>query len=157
VSADERGHDAELTEQANARFQAPSAVETRFGDDVSRYDFGHMWLTAGASRFSHHFARILVITQADELRVAQMIRSRPLQELYLRYSLRPQPDTILHLLRRQSLAPSSRLFLWQVYEWAFRRLQMLDYVEDLLARCGDKTGTHARCTVEIFASVYRCA
>jgi hypothetical protein len=30
---------------------------------------------------------------------------------------------------------------------------MLDRLEDLQARCGDKAGAHARCIVEILASV----
>jgi hypothetical protein len=71
---------------------APPAVATRFGDDRSRYDLAICNKTVGSSRLSHHFARILVITQADELRVSQMIRSRPFQKLYLRYGFRHQPQ-----------------------------------------------------------------
>ena len=41
----------------------------------------------------------------------------------------------------------------QLHPSAKPRTQMLDRLEDLQARCGDKAGTHARCIVEILASV----
>ena len=41
----------------------------------------------------------------------------------------------------------------QLHPSAKPRTQMLDRLEDLQARCGDKAGAHARCIIEILASV----
>ena len=66
---------------------APSAVETRSGDDGSRFD-----LAICDNLQVRHISRTtlrgsLSPRRPDELRVSQMIRSRPFQKLYLRNSL----------------------------------------------------------------------
>lgn len=60
----------------------------------------------------------LVVAERDELRVAQVIVTGPLDELDLRDEDRLQPSTIHHLRGRQSLAPSAAPGFRQVREWA---------------------------------------
>ena len=43
-------------------------------------------------RLPHHLARVLVLSEPDEPRVAQMMPSGPLQKLNFRYRFRLQPQ-----------------------------------------------------------------
>jgi hypothetical protein len=59
----------------------------------------------------------------------QVIGACPFQELNTRDRLRLQPDAVFHFLGGESLAPSSRFFLRQVYEGAFCRCEVLNGVK----------------------------
>jgi hypothetical protein len=51
--------------------------------------------------------------------MAQVVAFRPFQEFNLGYELGIDPNTLLHPLRCQSVAPSRLSRFWQVDEWAF--------------------------------------
>jgi len=74
------------------------------------------------SGFTHHLARVLLISQAHKPCMPQMIRVRPFQKFNLCDRFRSDPDCLIHLLGGETLSPSSRLLLRQVCERAFRRL-----------------------------------
>jgi hypothetical protein len=63
--------------------------------------------------------------------MAQMIGAGPLQEIDPGDRLGTKPDTLLHLLCSQPLAPAAGLCLGQIGERTVGCCQMLEFVEDL--------------------------
>jgi hypothetical protein len=57
--------------------------------------------------FPNHLRRILVFSESDELGMSQVVGAGPLQELDSCNQLRAHPNTLLHLLRSEPLAPSA--------------------------------------------------
>jgi len=53
----------------------------------------------------------------------QVIVRRPLHELHLRHQFGPHPDALLHLLRREALAPPAGARLGEIRERALPGLQ----------------------------------
>src|SRR5687768_11484276 len=74
---------------------------------------------------------LLVFTQADELRVPQVILPRPLEKLELPHELRLQPPAVRHLRLRQPLPPAAALRFGQVRERAFLDLEPAKLSEQL--------------------------
>ena len=58
-----------------------------------------------ASGLLHHLARVFIASQANKLRVPQIVGSDPFQKLYLRHSFWIKPNGLFHLLCRASLTP----------------------------------------------------
>ena len=67
--------------------------------------------TLRSSGFPNYVLRLLVVPQTDERRVPQTLIRRPLCELDFCDRRRLQPDALLHLLLRDSLAPRTRTFV----------------------------------------------
>src|SRR5688572_1911776 len=84
--------------------------------------------------FANDGRRVLVVAESDELRVTQVVVTRPLDELELPHQRRLQPATVRHLLRREPGTPASRLQLRQVRERALPDLEALETPEHLRAR-----------------------
>jgi hypothetical protein len=74
------------------------------------------WTFSAIGVFFDHAPRVLVVPQACELRMPEMVRIRPFQKLNLRHDLGPNPGAFLHLIGGQSLAPSRLVGLRQVDE-----------------------------------------
>jgi len=55
--------------------------------------------------FPYHLTRVLILAQPNKFRVPQVIRTRPLQKLDLRYGFRPEPDALQHLLLPSTPVP----------------------------------------------------
>ena len=55
---------------------------------------------------AHYFAGGLVLAQADEARMTEVIGRSPLDELDLRRQFRPEPAAFLHIGCGQTLAPT---------------------------------------------------
>src|SRR5262245_31790478 len=62
--------------------------------------------------FAYNRSIIFILSQPDKPRMLQVPIRRPFGELYLRYQLRFEPDTVLHLFLGQS--PLGALFLGQI-------------------------------------------
>jgi hypothetical protein len=73
---------------------------------------------------------------------------RPFEEVNPCDGLGFEPDTLLHLLRGETLTPTSCLFLRQVRERARRCGQIFDLCKDLPASGRDEAGTYPRCVMK---------
>src|SRR6266852_9753674 len=78
-----------------------------------------------------HASSLLVLAQADKLRMSQPISFGPFQEFDLSEGLWPQPNCLLHLLGVEFFPKSRSSRLRQIYEWAVRRHQMFQFRKDL--------------------------
>jgi hypothetical protein len=65
--------------------------------------------------FLNHLRRRLIVSQPDKFGMSQMIRPGPLQKP--RNHLRPHPNTFLHLLCGEPLAPSAGDRFRQIKPW----------------------------------------
>jgi hypothetical protein len=82
------------------------------------------------------FQRWLVVAQPDELRVSQVIVSRPLKELDLRNEDRLDPSTFRHLRFCQSLTPSAAPGFREVREGALLDLQRVNVLNNCCRTAG---------------------
>jgi hypothetical protein len=80
--------------------------------DVELVDLDAMYFVCSIAMVSallHDRTWILVISQANELRVSKMISTGPLQELDFGHNARFYPNAFLHLLGRPVPVPIARL------------------------------------------------
>jgi hypothetical protein len=103
--------------------------------------------------FPDDLFRVFVIAKRNEFGVSQMVGTGPLQKCYLSYGLGLQPDTLLHLLCGEPLAPSASGLLGKIDEGAFRRLQILQPFEHLTSRRRHQASSDTGSVEEIFASI----
>jgi hypothetical protein len=103
--------------------------------------------------FLNHLRRHLIFSQPYKFGMPQMIRPRPFQKLDPRDHLRPHPNTFLHLLRSESLAPPAGDRLRQINEGAVRDFQMLQPLEDRTPGRRNQAGPHPSCIDKVLAAV----
>src|SRR5271169_3572080 len=85
--------------------------------------------------------------------MSEMIGPGPLQELDLCNGLWPEPNTLLHFLRGESLTPATCGQLRKVCEGTLRGLQVLDPLEYLTSSRRHQARPHARRVDKILAPV----
>jgi hypothetical protein len=83
-------------------------------------------------------SRVLVIAEADKLRVPQPICFGPFQELDLCNCLGSQPDAFLHLFGSQAFAPAGLVLVGQIDESHLGLNQTTDFLEYRPAKAGTK-------------------
>jgi hypothetical protein len=68
--------------------------------------------------FSNNLARVFILAHGDELDVPDMVRIRPFNEVESGNQFGPYPNAVAHLLRRQTLSPTTAPSLWKIHERA---------------------------------------
>jgi hypothetical protein len=98
-----------------------------------------------------HLSRIFIIPQSHELGMPELVGSSPFREVDADHDLRFHPDTGLHFLRREPLAPPSGFLLRQVGERTLRDLEPFDLGEYLNDGWQEQTSTDPVLEHQVFS------